>query len=129
MQPQQNKRKCRKTTNEAIPSQENQTTKETIRTRKGEKAEPTQEDSWGNAEKEPRETKQEDQEPDTMGRLIEEWVDAEAEHWRKTTSPREDKKQQNTTQNNRNSSTNRSDRRGGRTRKMPNATVHSGTER
>ena len=90
MQTQQNKRKCSKATNEMTPSQENQTTKEN-RTRKEEKEEPTQEDNWNTREKEPRETHQEDQEPDTLGRLIEEWMGAENEQWGKTTSPREDK--------------------------------------
>ena len=83
MQPQQNKRKCRQTTKEMGPSQENQTTKEAIRTRKEEKEEPTQEDSGNNEEKEPRETHQEDHEPDTLERLIEEWADAEDEQWGK----------------------------------------------
>ena len=70
------------------PPQENQTTKGTNITRK---EEPTQEDSRNNEEKEPMETQQEDHEPDTLGRLIEEWMDAEDEHWGKTTTPREDK--------------------------------------
>ena len=47
------------------PSQENQTTKEAIRTSKDEKEDPTQEDNRDTKEKEPRETQQEDHEPDT----------------------------------------------------------------
>ena len=69
------------------PLPENQTTKEATRTRKEEKEEPTQEDSRNKEEKQPRETHQEDHDPATSGRLIEPWMDAEDEHWNKTTSP------------------------------------------
>ena len=36
---------------------------------------------------------QEGHAPDTLGRLIEEWMDAEDENWNKTTGPREGKRQ------------------------------------
>ena len=78
-----------------ISSQKNHTTKESIRTSKKEKEEPTQGDNWDNKEKEPRETQREDHEPDTLGRLIEEWAGAEGENWNKITSPRGRSKRKN----------------------------------
>ena len=109
------------------PLQENQTRKEATRTRKEEKEEPAHEDSRCKEGKEPRETQQEGHEPDTLGRLIGAWMDAEDEHWNKT-SPREDKRTtKRTTRNNRNIRTRRADRMGGK-RKMPNEAVHSGTK-
>ena len=95
-----NKEKCSRTTNEMITSLENQTPKEATSTSKKQKEEPTQRDDWNNKESEPRETHQEDHEPDTLGRLIEEWMDAEDENWNKTTSPREGKRTKRTTQKN-----------------------------
>ena len=104
------------------PLEEHQTTKEAIRTRKEEKEALTQEDSRGKEEKEPRETQQEDHEPDKLGRLIEEWMGAEDEHWGKTTSPREDKKQQNAPHGTTETAEQAEPSAGGK-RKMPNESL------
>ena len=77
-----------------ISLQKNQTTKEATRASKNEKKNRPKEIT-GTIRKETREreTHQEDHGPGAMGRLIDEWVDAEDENGDKTTSPREGKRQ------------------------------------